>query len=825
MTAAAGFAHFQAIAEWKSRYKGYAPQATLVDPYARFVTERWAYLIAATGMPYEVDKVNYADAEVIREYYVDANGLVWATTKATPYAPIGERGDPVRATGVGYPGGLFPRLTADGKAVWSWLILSPFQLPSSTVKALDSAAVFKKTRQHVPPLWGWRRKSLVADDAALTSKDGWSLLETPLWLSQPDEGPYAKYGKNIRVAVGFDAFAVAKERSRVFVDLYVAYQQRFEPGNPRPDSEFQRMALAQRIDDTIWLNDRAREKFGKCIDSGKLTAVITQYKEARHEAITKYEEAAARLSEVLLSEHFGILMEGAMDTEGLGDEQSPRLDEAYGVLAHCTRCLGSSMSGAAMLRYWALRSETDGRHFTNRILLPIIDTPPESHIKSFRWGSKAIMSTLAQYAAHKVSVAKISTQEQLVEKMLEPLAKLAGRKHILELGDAIEEVVAHATIRPGWLHFLGEHRVQVQTVTSMEIRTVRLDANHVKFLEDWVDASAAKQFGRDPKLTSAKTLVAGVLDVINLAMACEAAKEKIEEGKGQGTMSAVSAAAHALNLTATIADACAAEYGAATAWAKRVNAAMLGVRAVTSAVFAVSNFASAAEAYDKHDFSVSAAMAVAGVAEATSCAACIYTAVTAGSVAGPWVMLAATAVATAAYLVATWTTDEPLEVLLENCEFGTDAYGANYRPSWADAPVDKWRGKFEMQERMMMKIIGRFTVSEANRGIPIAGIEVELGMFTQRSVLTVRFEAEYASKAPRDETIEFTGNGLPDALPGVVKVATPASIWNNEDDLIPVSLVVVVRFLLLPVGQADEVRLKLIVDGKSAFPKPKSSVE
>lgn len=821
MPAAAGFAHFQAIAEWKTRYKGYGPGSQLIDPYARFVTDRWVYLIAATAMPYEVDERNYSDAEIIREYYVDDRGKMWATTQATPYAPIDERGDPVRADGVGYPGGLFPRLTSAGHAVWSWLILSPFQLPSSTIKVLDSKEYFAKIRRHVPPLWDWQRtSSLVAEGAALTSKDGWSLLENPLWLSRPAEGPYASYGSIVRVAVGVDPFAIAVERSRAYVDLYRAYQERFEPLGPTPGGEYQRMALVQMLDDVVVSSDRAREKFGKYVDIGKLNAEITAYREERRQAIEKYEQAATRVGEAVLSELFGALLDGAMDTEGVDDgAKSPRLEVALTVLAHCARYLGSSKGGAAVLRAWAIQSEKDERHFTNRIILPTVDEPPQSHIKTFRWGAKAIASILVQYASHKVSVARIRTQQQVVDMLLEPLAKVSGNKSIKSIGAVLDEAVATGTISPKWLH------VDTGQLEVIEIHTTKVEASHVKFIEDWVDEGAAIKFGRDAKLVATKALLAAMLDTINLALACQAAVEKIDHGTWPGVLGAASMGAHALNLSATIVEACAAEYGVSAAWTTQIRSAISGVRGVASAVFAVSNVHSAVEAYEKHDYSVGTAMAVAALAEATSCAAYIYTAVVSTSAAGPWVMLGATVVSAAAYIVATWTKDEPLQVFLENCEYGRAPYGEDYRPAWADLSIGRWRSEFVMQQRLLMKIIGRFTVSEASRGNPIVGIKVELSNFTPRSVLTVRFDATHLNKDPSHETVEFTGSQLPDTLPGVVKARTTKETWDAELHGSPESLVAVVRFQLLPGSQAEEVRFQLLANRESVRSDPVSSVE
>lgn len=841
MCAATSFGSFEAIAEWNYRFEGTIPQRVTDDGvgpirnakgFASIVTNRWAYLVAATRTPAN----RWREMEIIREYFIDEEAKLWTTTAATPYDPIEARGDPVRASGVALPGGLFPRQGLKREAVWLRLILSPFQLPSATIKRMDTARFLRQLVKHVPTLWDWERfNHLTTVPGNLVSSDAWSFVETPLWLPRPKSGPLSGSDPFVRVAVGLDPFGVAVGRSKRFVDLHKNWEARFEPVESPPNSEFQRRELLRLVDDMVVRPDETRGRFGKFVDIGRVNKSVVSDKKQRNDLLNSCEEAAFSLCEVLASEFFEIFIDAGKSTEGIDTSlASPRLEEIYRVLGRCTRRLSSCRSGQLLLHKWAKKAEDDADFFPNHFLLPAQDRPPVFYFKTFRSASKSIASVLSQYLSHKVAVARIATQLDVAEQILKPLAKLADiggeadwkwfttkfdpQVHITGIGIA-GEVVRRDPLDFDWLS-VEVHRTRFEKV---KLESTIFEKKHAKFLEDWIAAGTIKDFGRNAALLDAKLLAGGILDVVNLALAMGAARDKLGKGGGVAAQAFGGLAAHSLNLGVTIADASIDNLGLKSSNVLKARMAFTLIRGVTSAFFFVSDVADAIKAFDNNDFNKGGALLVAAAAEAASAAAYFFMVATHGWVAGPWVLAIAGLIAAVAYISAALGEDEPLEVFLRNCEWGKVPYGdEGLTPSWAEGvAVRDWSRDFVLQQRMLLWIVGRFTVSEAFRSNPIAGVKVTLSAFVPSSRLSVMFVAELNDGERLEDKFVFSGDALPSEFPGTLHVV-PQDTHSGR--VTPKELIAVVTFEFLPGLPGERVVLTLMTNGRSVSPDPRSSV-
>ncbi|MEX1368025.1 MAG: hypothetical protein AB1Z98_33150, partial [Nannocystaceae bacterium] len=745
------YPHFVA---WKSRTKGYLPQVS-VDGETRtvsYVTEdvalvraRWVYVLAT---PVE----GSGSPKVVRELFIDAAGRVW-TTSDSPTVPLHERPlDPAgRKAAVG---AMLPRLGTDGQPHWLRIIYSPFQLPSHSVRRLTYDSVHDQIVKMIPPLWSWERSSLVGRDAEGTMQVGsrWTLHDTPIRVTDRVDGAQEGMPSTAIVAVGLDIVEMALRWSDVYVARRGQWQEEFEPVEPHTSSPHQRLALARLLDDIIVSNDAARAKLGKHLDIGAINDAIVADDEARHRLLKKVEDAAAQISRLVANPLFMLFVTSAMDTEE-APEYPPeqRLIHILDVLARCTEDLGQSQSGQLLLHGWATQANEDPDHFTHHFILPTTAKPPEFYFKAFRWSSKSIMSVLTQYASHRVAVARATIKEDIAETIIRPFAALAehgfadgiewfdeafdARRYIKDVG-LVDEAVDTFGTTVRWQSL--EISVQTSHFHVMKKNFIVVDQAQLGYLERWIEAGADTDFGRGSKVAAAKVLLGTVLDGVNLGLALNDLRTSHPNAYAKA-FAYGSVAAQAVGLSVSVAEALGPKLGVSEQAMRGVRYAGALLRGVTSAFFAIANFRGASKAFARGDYDNALAKAAAGAADLVSAFAFFYTAAVVNSFWAPWILLIAGLVSAVSPLVAALLEDDPLSEFLENCEWGSDPYNnVGLKPKWAEGvPVAKWRNKYGLQQRTLVRMIGRFTVSAKLQRVSNAGLWIELSTVTPTSKLTV----------------------------------------------------------------------------------------
>lgn len=849
MMAASAISPQLLIAEWTSSYhdalprhrvSGVSEPISIADGYARLVTDRWVYVVAETATVH-----GWQDLQIVQELYVDAQGKTWVTTAASPHDPIEQRGDPVREGGKATHGFAFRRLGPKGHAVWLRLLLSRSRLPSTAIRQLEQIA--KVTRggsrphlhPHVVPLWDWRRyDSPLHDVSALVSKDGWSLVQTPLWLTVPEGGPFPNPGTPMRVAVGIDPFTIAKARSQVYVRRHADHEKVYEPDEPPEDGRFHEIMLARLINDTIVRDEASRARYGQPVHIGQINDALDEDDQRRRAMVKDYEAAALELAQVLDSALFRAYVRAGMSAEGIDPEQrSEPLALTLRVLARCTRRLGLSRAGTMLLRLWADESEADPDHFTNHIILPTIEQPPTYYFKTFRWSSKAIASILAEYAKHKVAVARIATQHEMAEKIVKPFAKLGWlggsegwdwyrggfdpKRHIVDVG-VMSDYVKPTRTELKWFSVEVHH----QRYRTFKVDHLLLDKQHAKWIERWIQAGTDHDFGRTSKLLSAKLLFGIVLDSLNLALALEALVHQAAQGRGPTRRAIGNAGMSALGLTVALVEAYVeAQQGLLvfreqTKLHLRTGFAM--AQGLVNAYFAVADAWDALEAFKRGDNDRALALSAAAAAEIGSVVGYALIGFSHGISLGPWVAAIAAFVAVAAHVVAALVKDEPLETFLERCAWGRDPYAhPDQWPEWSEVSIGQWRQRFAFQQRLLFRLIARFTVSQVVRGSPVNGIEVELSLFAPTSTVTVRYSATAYDGSREHDEYMFSKDQLPPQVPGTIRCQPSRTL---HDYFQPSHLEVEVRFRFLPELREESVTVTLREHGRDLNPDPKSNL-
>jgi hypothetical protein len=727
-------------------------------------------------------------------------------TEGSHYDPIPERGRSLE--GHALHAVQLPVLDARRNALWMWLFLSPFRLPQLAVRDLDKLA--GDIAKHAPPLWDWQKGRGLS--GVVQSHDGWSLQETPLWLTIPEGLPDA--GTKRQVALGIDPFALARRRSNSYVRAYAKYKNAYEPTNLESGNDFQRMMFGRLIDHTVLSNPASTDKYRKHLDIAALNAALTSNDKRRNELIKKSEHAALALVGIMGSRLFQLLQQASLSEEGLDkDESSLPLQVHFEVLGRCTRALNGSTAGRSLLRDWAELAHANPDHFINHVILPAKD-PSIPRFKAFRWGAKAIAGVLAQYLAHDVA--------SLRAKVLAPVAMEYERKLVRALGHLAGEatpvdVSLQRTLsirRIGWEMHLKYNvgRVNVTTVSLPVIQGKWLD-----WVEDWVDAGELTDFGVGAMFKDAKFLTSLLLDTVNIALALGAVRDT-DPGAARD-FAVGSVAAHSLNLVAAIGD----EYMKSVLKDKSFRISrrvFLGVRGGAAAFFAVKNVRDARSAFRSGDRDKAVALGVAAVAEAASFAG-YATAIAATSAVGPWIAVLAGLVAAGAYIAAEMFADDELATFLSHSAWGSRPYAEpELQPKWARRSVGAWKGDYVEQRRLLLKLLTKFSVGWESHGISAMGVKITLAIVTPDSVLRVKFVARRAGREISGDLVT-RGDELPDRFPSNVVVRPEHTLREGE----PPDLIAVVTFQWHPDEPPDRVVFTMRSGGVDQPDRDVSSLE
>jgi len=797
------------IGEWTTEFNGKIPRhqtldgpepIAVADAHAALVVDRWVYVVTQLAE----DKTK---GDVAYELYVDLQGKIWVT-EGNHYDPIPERGSSL--VGEATHTVRLPRLNPERKAIWMWLFLSPFRLPKPAVHDLEQLA--GDLQKHVPPLWAWSRGRALP--GVVHSADGWSLEETPLWLTVPPGLP--DQGTKCRVALGIDPFTLAEVRSRTYVKAYNRYKREYEPENPKPGSEYQRIALGRLITQTVLGSETSADKYKEYLDIAKLNAAMAADDEVRNKRIRASEEAAAAMVDVMDSRLFDLLVQASLSDEGL-DEGAPSypLQCVYRVLGWCTRSLNGSAAGRALLRDWADRADKHSDHFINHVILPK-KHPSIPRFKAFRWGSKAIASVLAQYLSHHVA--------SLRAKIIAPVAK----DFEFELGEKLGRLAGKATP----VDFTIQRKLNFRSVSKQvhlkynvgrvnvaEIEMPFLHAGESDWVEKWIDAGEFEEFGVGAKFKNAKFLGSLLLDTVNIALAVGAVRDA--DSESAKLMAAGTITAHSMNLVSAIGE----EYAKKVLKERSLRVAQrvfFAARGATGAFFAAQNEIAARKAESKGDADRALALRVAAGAEVAGAFGCILSAVAVSSAAGPWISVIAGLVAAGAYIAAEILTDDDLGIFLSHCEWGADPYSnPDLEPVWASLAVGGWQGDYVEQRRLLLKLLTKFSVGWESHGFSWLGVRVNLSFVTPESVLEVKFISQRPGQAQVEDDITLRVDKLPRHFPGSVTVRPEQTVDGGE----PPDLRAVVTFRWHPDEHADTVVFHLRVGGVDQPDEDKSSVD
>ena len=489
--------------------------------------------------------------------------------------------------------------------------------------------------------------------------------------------------------------------------------------------------------------------------------------------IRRFETAGAALCQVLDSPLFRLFQEASLSEEGIEhDQRSEPLSEHLRVLGLSSRMLGQCKSGQALLTSWAEEAQKNPHHFINKVILPA-KPPAPSWFKAFRWGSKALATFLAEFLGHKSRVLRIGAKKAVTEE----LACLSR----LGIGNAFDPVTQVLDIRR------LEERVRMGgldlDVFEVDIKLPKRPRPHTHrfyyagpdmepIITDWVQAGAIIDEGPNKYLLDAKVAGALLLDVFNFAFALRAVIEA--EGGERRRRAMFDSGAAGVGLVATL-----AEEGAKRGWLglgphgrAGVERGARVVKGVVSVYYGFMNVGDAKEAFRKGDTDRGFALSVAAAGEFAVVGAQIWALWAPASLVAPWLMVGAGVVAAAAYIAAEELKDDPLEMFLEQCEWGRAPYtDPLLEPRWADTKVSRWPRDYAGQGRTLTRVLLRLTATWKFEQWP--AITVSWGAHMPGARLEVEFVATDSKARQAKKTVVVEGADLPQNAPFEV-VADPA---------------------------------------------------
>ncbi|MCR9165152.1 MAG: hypothetical protein ACE37F_37050 [Nannocystaceae bacterium] len=697
--------------EWLSRYLGHHPQALLqssdpkrvpvVDGMVTPLRDRWVYAV--------IDRLDPRVSFVGIEIYVDADGTCFFEnihTDASPVSPIGERTPPLHAAGNSGPTIALPMTDSGGNAVEVRLLLSRFRLPSAVTKKIGSSRRLQKSiRNRIAPLWEWAKGE--NELSTLISSDGYSLVETPLYYSptaDPDEDDAAPRDESMQVWVGTDPFTVVMNRSDLYVDAREDYLREFEPTSESGRKVVARTALAQAISDAVMKPDEMRARYGGCVRGTAINEELNKVDRRRRRRVKKYEARAAALCKVLDDPLFQLLVTGSLHPELIeGEDRSEPVCEAVEALGVAARRLEESRFGRALYMEWVSEAEKDRDHLLNACVLPTGNVHV-SAFKAFRWGSKALASIVKTTLEHRAALRKVSTRLEVAE-LLEPAVRLSLPNH------ASQHVVDLAFVQD----MLDEIEVVLQRTklsAKVKVRVPRPGIDVHRMMYEWTQADELTKTKGAKRFLGIRTYGAMVLDGVNVIIAMS----KIGEAEGSDARSkaiwstGAAGIGAARNLVEQVLnwEWAKAEFGITEARALGTRRVLAGIGGVVATYYVVMNAKGAASAFRRGDNDRGYALSVATAAELAGLVTELYWIFNPVSLAAPWIVVGAAAVAAAAYIVAEATKDDPLEDFLTRCDWGVDRYSEpETRFSWDDGTVGAWKEDLPHQSVLLLRLLVR----------------------------------------------------------------------------------------------------------------------
>ena len=734
------------VAEWATRTRSSPPQTEAkedpngyrVDHHATIVKNRWLY-------PLMQRTADGGGFQILWEGFIDDEGAVWfATDSKPPSAPISERKDPREGASDKFIH--FPMTDEKGYALSIRLLLTPFRLPSKTIKTIREPKYVERVTKTMPTLWRWDNGE--NEDASVHSRDGYYVKHERLWLEDKSTPT--------QVWVGSDPFAIAENRSNLYVRRRNAYAKTYEPVDPARRKEIGRIMLGQALRDSILRSPNARSRYGKSLDIGKMNREIGAFEKDRTKARLAFEKSARSLCEHLRASTFELLQTGSLEEEGYLDVEDAEFHiaalEHMRVLNQVFRALDKCEAGMTLLYDWAKESERRSDHFINRTILPQ-DKMPVHLFKTMRWTSKTGLKLLAEFAPRLGA-----TRSNFLQVVTNGLVNLG-------IGDAAAVRAGIVTARINSVDLLGT--LDLTRVPDEFFDTELIGKKVLRNLERHQHTDQSKLAEYKAKGLSRAALAVMALDAINVALAIKSLNDAkgpeatLRAGAGLATTSAL----FLTGVSKPLIDVFVKE-------GIGKNNALRGLHvanAFCGFVFATLNAYSARDALAQDDRDRAAALIVAAGAEVGS--ALVYMWMLAQpAAAAPPILLALSVVATAAYVAAVWLTDDPLEEFLEQCEWGSEPYDeADFHPVWALDKVGKWKGDYNLQSRIMLRVLSRLEISWDFKGWPRA--EITINFRKHGMTLETSYVAEFADGTQSEhDKRTFDNDNFPKK--GALKVTT-----------------------------------------------------
>lgn len=775
------------LVEWRTRLSGRQPQfkgkadasttwLPLVDDYCDVVRDRWVYVLLRLK---SLDK-----SMVAFEIYVDEDGNTFFAHRGpdvTPRSPIPQRTPPVNMAGASGPTVSLPVVDEFGQALEVRLLYSRFRLPSATVRSLTGKWNLKAIHKSIPPLWKWRYG--YEDKTPLYSKDGFSLVETPLWM-----GPK---GDQQRVWAGTDPFSLVENNSNAYVRICNRYINKFQPSGAARKQEVLRLALGRAITKSILMNSVGHERYAGSVNITKLNQALKKDDELKTKLIRRRENRSALLCKVLDSRLFHIVQKASFDQEGIEpEEMSERLVEHIRVLSIGTRLLGESKSGRALLTGWAEDAEGDPTHFLNQTAFPKFD-PPVSHFKAYRWSSKAIAGIISESIAYRIRARRAPINERLADEIQTFLRLGVGevfdpRTGITDFSLA-DDLVTHGNLE------LKKFRISAPKAVPFDDRTIKfaaVDPTMEALFEEWIDAGQLAETGRNKAFLDAKFFGGTLLDLINLAAAMAAVEEA--EGGKEVVNSMFDAGVAGASVLVNIGDQVVKWGGYKHLTRKQAARLFTGLRSLAGVYYAVANVRAAEKAFRNGDSDRGFALDIAAGAEVTAAIGQIWALALPGSVVAPWVVPIAGLVAAGAYVTATYLKDDPMQQFLENCAWGSAPYSESTAHwAWSEKSVLEWKKDYVTQADTLLRLLVRL------RGWWSFGTWPAVTVGWELSQPTTTLKAEYIIKFKNKteftaEVFEFQGSSIPKKGPYRITLKPEKNYKASGIDTVTVRLTLLV---------------------------------
>lgn len=765
--------------EWLSYFDNYHPQADVnetdaqrvpvVDQFVRELRDVWIYEV--------LQRVSTKTVMVSREIYVDAEGNAFFADRdpdteppRTPLSPIKHRSPKNNPGGAAGATISCPQTDEDGKALFARLYCSRFRLPSRAVERLESdRKVVAALRKHVAPLWEW--ESRVNEASPLISSDGYSLVETPLYFApgaEKAENDTAGRAESFQVWVGADPLTLAESCGAVYLDARQEHLDKFQPDTKGGRDRISQIMLARLLEGTIIKDPSVKKKYGRYLRDTAITKAVKADKDQSWAAVKKYEQAAARLCKVLDSALFKHVLDAATDDE-LGEEcvhknpqdppRSQAVSEAVSALGTATMLLEESRAGRALLWSWNDEAEKHPNHFVNRIILPALDPNKAVYkplFKGVRWGSKAMAGLVKVALEHRVAVRRLPTRRAIAE-LIQPLVA-----HVIPDGAASH--VMDLEFVDALLHEV-EVTVQKTRLSKKFTVTAVVPGDDLrKLVADWHDAGELTESKSVQTFFDGKAYGALLLDSVNVVLAMNAISEA--RGDKEYAKAIIGAEAAAVSLLANVAEQVLdskwvkSQFGPTELELLGVKRVLFGVRTVVSLWYIGTNATAAISEFRSGDTDRAIALSVAAAAELAGLMAQFWWLAAPASVAAPWLIAGASAVAAGAYIVATLTDDDPLISFLERCDWGKKRYAdAEKQYGWAESKVGEWGADLDGQGRTLIRLLVGL---EATWGPNWPDTQVTWRMQEPSATLSVAWETVYKTKAKpfiRGRAV-LTGNEL-----------------------------------------------------------------